>query len=140
VHHNVLDNINVGIFIGDARFVQVLANAQDVDITNNTMTSTGYMATFLLFEAFPSATRLAFNKNIVTAGAYGMLANSRGEGAAALGAVDGGWQFNGNYLLGTSRAGYPPGTNWISSLANAPRGAGADQAALNVKIAGVVVP
>jgi len=140
VQNNVLDNINVAPFFGDARFAQVLANAQDVDITNNTMTSTGHIEQFLLFDLYPSVTRMAFNKNATTEGSYGLFANSRGEGTPALGAVAGGWQFNGNYLIGPTRTGYPAGTTWVSSLSGVPSGFGADQATLNAMIAGVIVP
>ncbi|MBV6521923.1 MAG: hypothetical protein MNPFHGCM_02067 [Gemmatimonadaceae bacterium] len=140
VQHNVLENINVDPFAGDARFVQVLANAQDVDISYNTMTSTGRIEQFLLFDLYPSATRVAFNRNATTVGKYGLFANSRGEGAPALGAVAGGWEFKSNYLIGSARTGYPAGTSWASSLAGVPRGFGADQAALNTRIVGVEIP
>ncbi|MEP7343649.1 MAG: hypothetical protein ABI877_00220, partial [Gemmatimonadaceae bacterium] len=140
VQNNVMDNINVGIFVGDERFIQVVGDAHDVEITNNTTTSTGYMAEFLLMDVYPSATRLAYNKNATTLTAYGMLANSRGEGTPALGAVAGGWEFNNNYLIGPPRPAYPPGTIFVSSLAAVPSGFGADQAMVNSKIAGVIVP
>ncbi len=140
IQNNVVDNINVGPFVGDGRFNQVLANAQDVDFTNNTFTSNGRIEQFLLFDLNPSATRVAFNKNATLQGAYGLFANSRGEGTSAFGAVDSGWQFNGNYLIGPARSGYPAGTQWVSSLSAVPAGVGADQATLNAKIAGVIVP
>ncbi|MBV6521919.1 MAG: hypothetical protein MNPFHGCM_02063 [Gemmatimonadaceae bacterium] len=140
VQNNLLENINVGPYLGDARFSQVLANAQDVEFTNNTFTSTGHIEQFLLFDLYPSATRVAFNKNASTQGSYGLFANSLGEGTAAFGAVSGGWQFNGNYLIGQARSGYPSGTKWVSSLSSVPAGTGADLATLNAMIAGIVIP
>jgi hypothetical protein len=135
-----MDNINVGVYTGDQRFIQVVGNAQDIEITNNTTTSTGYIGTFLMMDTYPSVTRLAYNYNATGLAAYGMLANSRGEGTSALGAVSGGWQFNGNYLIGSPRSSYPAGTTFVSSLAAVPSGYGADQATLNAKIAGVIIP
>jgi uncharacterized protein YjdB len=140
VQNNVMDHINVGVFTGDERFFQVLGNASDIEIANNTMTTTGRMGTFLMLENFPSVTRLAFNRNATSAATYGMLAQGRGEGTPALGAVAGGWQFAGNYLIGSPRGVYPAGTTYVSSLASVPRGFGADQATLNTKIAGVIIP
>ncbi|MEP7343643.1 MAG: Ig-like domain-containing protein [Gemmatimonadaceae bacterium] len=140
VQNNVMDKINVGIFTGDQRFFTLVGNPSDIEITNNTMTTTGYLSNFLIMERFPSVTRLAFNRNVVSAGAYGMLAQSLGEGTAALGAVAGGWQFNSNYLIGSRRAVYPPGTTFVSSLAAVPNGFGANQGILDTKIAGVIIP
>ncbi|MEP7343642.1 MAG: Ig-like domain-containing protein [Gemmatimonadaceae bacterium] len=141
VQNNVMDNISVGIFTGDQRFIQVLGNASDIEITNNTTTSTGYMAEFLLMETYPSVTRLVYSRNATTLTAYGMLANSRGEGTPALGAVAGGWEFDDNYLIGAKRsAPYPLGTTFVASLSAVPVGFGADQATLNNKIAGVIIP
>ncbi|MFN8574349.1 MAG: Ig-like domain-containing protein [Gemmatimonadaceae bacterium] len=141
VQNNEMDNINVGIYVGDNRLLQVLGNASDVEIVHNTFTTTGALNQFMAFDEFTTATRLVQNDNIFTLGRYGMLATNRGEGTSALAAVIGGWQFNNNYLIGTSRASiYPPSTNFISSQGGAPSGAGADQATINAKIAGVIIP
>ncbi|MEP7348089.1 MAG: right-handed parallel beta-helix repeat-containing protein, partial [Gemmatimonadaceae bacterium] len=141
VQHNVMENVNVGIFTGDERFIEVVGNASDVEITNNTTTSTGHMGSFLLLDnTYPSVTRLAYNKNATSLAAYGLYAGGRGEGTPALGAVAGGWQFNSNYLIGVTRSGYPAGTTFVASLAAVPSGFGADQATLNTKIAGVIIP
>lgn len=140
IQNNVMDQINVGIFTGDQRFIQVLGNAQDVDITNNTTTSTGYIAAFLALDNSNSVTRLAYNKNATSLAAYGMIASGRAEGTASLVAVAGGWQFNSNYLIGANRNVYPAGTIFVSSLASVPIGIGADQTTLNAMIAGVIVP
>jgi uncharacterized protein YjdB len=140
VQNNVMDNINIGIFNGDARFFQVIGDAQDVEVTNNTTTSTGGMGTFLFMDTYPTATRMAYNKNVTAQAQYGMLATGRGEGTPALGAVAGGWQFATNYLIGSARGAYPAGTTFIPSLAAAPSGFGADQTTVNSKIAGVIIP
>ena len=100
----------------------------------------GLMTQFLLFDTYPSVTRLAYNKNATSLTQYGLFANNRGEGTPALGAVAGGWQFNTNYLIGAFRSGYPAGTVFVSSLSAVPSGFGADQATVNSMTAGVIIP
>ncbi len=140
IQNNTMDNINVGQFVGDARLAQVVGNPSDVEFVNNTFTSTGYLGTFFFMDLYPTATRMVWNRNATTLATYGMLATGRGEGTQALSAVAAGWQFNNNYLVGASRTGYPPTTNFINSIASVPSGYGADMVTLNQKIAGVIVP
>ncbi len=140
VQNNIVENINVGQFTGDNRLAQVLGNPSDVEFVNNTMTSTGYLGTFLFMDLYPTATRLVWNRNVSSIATYGMLATGRGEGTPALAAVAGGWQFNNNYLIGSARSNYPATTTFVSSISGVPAGYGADQATVNAKTAGVIIP
>ncbi|MFN8574017.1 MAG: Ig-like domain-containing protein [Gemmatimonadaceae bacterium] len=141
VQNNLMDNINVGVYVGDDRLMEVLGNAQDVEFVNNTFTSTGFLAQFMAFDQYNTATRFAFNYNVVSLAQYGLFATARGEGTPALAAVVGGWQFNSNWLLGASRASiYPATTSFVPSVPSVPAGFGADQATVNAKIAGVIIP
>src|SRR5262249_31621993 len=134
------DNVNVGTFKGDARFVLVLENAQDITVTNNTMTSTGAINTFLYFGNTPAATGFNYTNNLVAAGQYGMMARGMARGAAAVPAGAGTKVWQNVYVIGPQRNSYPASTFFVPSASAAPAGTGADLNKINSFTAGIVIP
>lgn len=140
IESNIVENINTGIYDGEAKFIQVLQNLKELTVRSNTMTAPGQFTQFFSVGSSPAATNVDFQNNVVTHGQYGLFASVSGTGEGALVNLGGlvVWQ---NYvMIGQSRSGYPHGT-FASDVSSALQtGKGANQALVNAATAGVIIP
>ena len=140
IESNIVENINTGIYDGEAKFIQVLQNMKELTVRSNTMTAPGQLTQFFSVGSAPAATNVDFQNNIVTHGQYGLFSSAAGSGEGALANLGGlvVWQ---NYvMIGASRSGYPHGT-FVPDLAAALQtGKGANQSLVNAATAGVIIP
>jgi len=121
---NWIDSVNMGPFVGEARPLKLLAQANDIAFTRNTFTDRGtYNRDAVVFDIGglkPAVTRFQFDDNVLPIAQYGVGATAVGQGTAALNAaVAGGWSFARNAFIGAPRTNYPATTQWASALAPA---------------------
>lgn len=141
IEQNVVEGVLEGPYSGDGRILQVLAGARDLVVRQNTMTGAAGLNGFLILGDKP-AHNLAWERNIVSHGLYGIKAAGRASGSASLSIVTGAVTFTNSVIIGGATGGYPAGTRFVSSLAAAlaVQGVGADDALVRQATAGVVVP
>lgn len=140
IEQNIIENINVGIYTGEAKFMQILQNAKDVTIRNNTMSSTGAISQFFYLDAYPSVTNLYWDNNIVTHGQYGFFTSKYGVGEAGVGNAAGSVTYKNYTMIGATRSGYPNGTFASDLSAALATGRGANMSAVNSATSGVIIP
>jgi hypothetical protein len=162
IAHNVMDNINVAPYSGSGRLFQFLGDIQDLTVENNTAIGNGEM--LLSFGSLPPMVNLSFRNNVGTRNNYGIKGSGAGEGIPSINLYATGANVTGNVIIGAPAALYPPlnffptttGTTGFINFGAADyrlapgssfsgRGTdgkdpGADVAAVNNAIAGVVVP
>lgn len=140
LEQNIIENINVGVYTGEAKFIQLLQNLKDLTVRGNTMSSTGAIKQFFYIDAYPSATNLYWDNNVVTHGQYGLFTSKYGTGEAGLANVAGTVVWKNYTMIGASRTGYPNGT-FAADLATAmATGRGANTSAVQAATAGVIIP
>ncbi|MEP7380620.1 MAG: Ig-like domain-containing protein [Gemmatimonadota bacterium] len=140
IEGNIVENINTGIYDGEAKFIQVLQNLKELTVRSNTMTAPGSFTQFFSVGSAPAATNVDFQNNVVTHGQYGLFSSAAGTGEGALSNLAGlvVWQ---NYvMIGTSRGGYPHGTFAPDLTSALQSGRGANQSVVNAATAGVIIP
>jgi uncharacterized protein YjdB len=162
--HNVMDNINVGIYTGAARLLQMGQGVRDIRFEHNTFVSTGSLVSAVLFTVLPPMDRLTFRNNIMSKGTWGVKGSSTGEGTNTFNTYAPGMTYGNNVFIGASSTSYPSSTFFESSYSSVGftnpaagdyrlastspyRGKasdgtdiGADAAAVAAKTAGVIVP
>ena len=97
------------------RGILVAAGPKDIEITHNTMITTG-SAVFIDGGYSPTGvpvTGFVFNDNIVHASKYPVYGNAQGEGTKGLNYYTPLYQFLGNVIGKTSTAAYPSGTDVV---------------------------
>jgi hypothetical protein len=140
LEHNIVEEINVGVYKGDGTMIQVVNNVQNVTIRNNTLTTSGAQKLVLAIGKKPAATNLDFSANAFSLGQYGIFSTAFGVGEIALQGVAGVATFSRNVIVGPQKPGYPNAT-FASSLAGAlGAGAGANRARVQQMTANVVIP
>ncbi len=140
IEQNIVENINVGGYAGDGRFVSLQNDLQNVTIRGNSMSSTGVVKQFLILDTTPAATGLVYENNVAAIGAYGLFNTTYGIGEVALKAVNGTVSFKNVVLIGPSTSGYP-NARFVSDLTTATAtGVGANMSAVQSATSGVAVP
>ncbi len=141
IEQNLVSDVNVAPYTGDARLFLVQNDVRDLTIRNNTITSAGNLNAFLYLGRGSATRRFFFGRNIVSVGQYGLFADALGEGVPALAAVSERVSMEGNAVIGQARPAYPGGFLFVPDLAAARAvvGAGADEASLRQATTGVVV-
>jgi hypothetical protein len=97
------------------RAIFIGAGPKDIEITHNTMVTTG-SAVFIDGGYSPTGvqvTGFVFNDNIVHAGKYPIYGNAQGEGTKGLNFYTPLYQFLGNVIGKTSTVAYPSGTDMV---------------------------
>ena len=144
IEQNIVEDVNVGIYTGDGRFMLVMLGVHDLLVRRNTMTTTGPQKTFLTLASPPSVYDGAIEDNIFTRGSYGFMGEGgAGIGSAALQNISGFSRFSNNVIIGQQQSQtYPATTTWVSTLtaAQAIPSVGATPALVSAKTAGVIVP
>ncbi len=140
IEQNVMENINLGAYNGEGRLVYLMNNPRDVTIRSNTMTSTGTVRQFLLLDAPPAVTNLAYENNLVSYGSYGLFNTQYGIGQVALKAVAGVASFKNVEMIGPYQAGYPNGAFASSLSAALVTGLGASMNTVLTTTSGIIIP
>lgn len=139
LEQNLVENINVGIYVGDGKMVQILNNLTDLTLRNNSFTSSGSFSTVLTIGTVPGATNMEMTKNAAHFGSYGIHASGVGGGEAALKTIYGTMSYAGQVFVGAVKSGYPT-SQFVSSISAVPSGTGASSTGVAAATAGVVIP
>jgi uncharacterized protein YjdB len=141
IEHNIVENINQGIYTGDGKLFQILGDsdpaytANDIQLRNNTMT--GNNGTAVVVTQYGPRNFVLVN-NVFTRGTYGFF---RDGGLAFAGAFSGSVTLSPNVIIPDSGgSSWPSGTLFASSLATVPSGYGANTAQVQAATSGVVIP
>jgi len=140
IEQNIIEDINTGVYQGEAKFIQVLQNLKDLTVRSNTMTAPGSFGQFFSVGSATAATNVEFQNNITTHGQYGLFASVSGSGEGALVNLGGLVVFKNYVMIGTQRSGYPNGSFAADLAAAQASGKGASTAAVNAATAGVIIP
>ncbi|GMV11615.1 MAG: hypothetical protein AMXMBFR55_33490 [Gemmatimonadota bacterium] len=140
IEQNIVENINTGIYTGDARLISIMQNAQNVTIRSNTMTAPGALNQFVNVASVPAATNFAYENNLVSYGQYGFFSSWYGIGESSLKAFSGTVVWKNVVMIGAFQSGYPNGT-FVSSLsAGQSTGKGANTAGVLAATQGIIIP
>lgn len=139
LEQNLVENINVGIYVGDGKMVQILNNLTDLTLRNNSFTSSGSFSSVVTIGTVPGATNVEMTKNAAHFGAYGIHASGVGGGEAALKTIYGTISYAGQVFVGAVKSGYPR-SQFVSSISAVPSGTGASSTGVAAATAGVVIP
>lgn len=140
IEQNVVENINTGIYLGDARLVSIMQNAQNVTIRSNTMSSTGALMQYMNIGSLPAATNFAYENNVISYGKYGFFSSWYGIGEVSLKSFSGTVVWKNVVMIGSPTSGYPNGT-FVSSLsAGLATGRGASPSGVASATQGIVIP
>jgi len=139
LEQNIVENVNVGIYTGDMKMVQLLQNLSDLTMRNNSFYSTANFSSVLAVGSKPAATNFEMTGNAAHYGGYGLFATQTGPGEASLGNILGTVNYGTQVFIGTQKSGYPNST-FVSSLSSVPATRGASTAAVNAATAGVIIP
>ncbi|MEO6445781.1 MAG: Ig-like domain-containing protein [Gemmatimonadaceae bacterium] len=140
IEQNVVENIMVGQFVGDSKFIQLLQNLSELTVRSNTMTTTGKVKMFLSLGSSPAATNADFYNNVLSYGSYGLFSSAYSSGELSMQNVASTRRFTGNVLIGPAKSGYPNSVFAASLSAAQSTGAGANVAAVTLATSGVAVP
>jgi len=140
IEQNIIEDINTGVYQGEAKFIQVLQNLKDLTVRSNTMTAPGVFGQFFSVGSATAATNVDFQNNVVTHGQYGLFASASGTGEGALANLGGLVVFKNYVMIGSQRSGYPNGTFAADLAAAQATGRGASTSAVSAATAGVVIP
>jgi Bacterial Ig-like domain (group 2) len=140
LEHNIAENVNVGAYTGGGAMLQLIQNAQNVVILNNTLTTTGPLGHFMNVGSEPAATNVQFERNIVTHGNYGLFSTKYGVGEKTLAAFRGSVIFRDVVIIGNTRTGYP-NARFVATLQAALGGnMGADTRRVQNWTSDIVIP
>ncbi|MEO6445780.1 MAG: Ig-like domain-containing protein [Gemmatimonadaceae bacterium] len=140
IEQNIVENIMVGSYKGDAKFIQLLKNLTDLTVRDNTMSTTGNVKMFLSLGNAPAATNVDFHNNIFSYGGYGLFSSKHASGFKSMQNIQGTALFNNHVLIGPAKNGYPY-SSFVPSLGAALQtSAGANMAATAAATSGVVIP
>jgi hypothetical protein len=118
---NVLENVNVGPYVGQGTSFQLLGGLTDVVITHNTVTSAAGGGAFaMLLGSLPRVRRLALHSNVLMHGGFGIKGTGVAEGASSIDWYAPGALVRDNVIRGGGIASeYPSGNYFVDSLAEA---------------------
>jgi Bacterial Ig-like domain (group 2) len=140
IEENIVENVNVAPYLGEARLISMMQNPQNVVIRRNTMTSTGALSQYLNLAGLPAGTNFNFLDNVVSYGTYGLFSSWYQQGENNAQAFQGNVSFNGTVMIGAFKNGYPNGS-FVSTLSAAlATGKGAPSAIVSAATQGVVIP
>lgn len=139
LEQNILENVNVGIYQGDQKMVQLLQNLKNLTMRNNSMYSTAQFSEVLAVGSAPAVTNMEMTRNSASYGTYGLFASASGPGEASLLNVSGIMAYSNQVFVGPPKVGYPRST-FVSSIGAVPATIGALTVAVNAATAGVVIP
>ena len=139
LEQNIIENINVGIYLGDRKMVQLLQNLSNLTMRNNSFHSSGQFSSVLAIGSKPAATNMEMTSNDASYGSYGLFASASGPGEASLNNIAGVMVYGNQTFIGKQQAGYPTST-FVSSLSGVAAGIGASVSIVNAATAGVIIP
>ena len=139
LEQNIVENINVGIYTGDQKMVQLLQNLSELTLRNNSFYSSGHFSNVLAIGSKPAVTNMEMTKNSASYGSYGLFASASGPGEAALNNVNGTMVYGNQYFVGSQKSGYPRSV-FVSSIGGVANGIGANTSVVNAATAGVIIP
>jgi trimeric autotransporter adhesin len=140
IEQNIVEDINTGVFVGDARLIMMIQNPKDITIRNNTMTAPGALGTFLTVGTAPAATDVEFSSNVVSHGTYGLFSSAFGVGENSLKNFHGMVKFQNVVIISPPRSAYTIAQFAPTLAAASLTTAGANVSAVNAATAGVVLP
>jgi len=140
IEDNLVENVNVGQFAGEARIISVMNNVQSLAIRRNTLTTTGKLMQFLNLASNPAGTDFVFERNVATYGNYGFFSSWYGIGESSMKGFKGVKSFANIVMIGATKAGYPNGTFVPSLSAATSTGMGVNPTLISTATAGVVIP
>ena len=140
IEQNIVEDIMVGQFTGDAKFVQILQNLKELTVRDNTMATTGKLRIFLSVGSSPAATNVDFHNNIFSYGVYGLFSSAYASGEVSMQNVRGTATFANHVLIGPVKPGYPNSTFASTLSAALATGVGANMSAVFAATAGVAIP
>lgn len=142
---NVLvEDVNIGQYNGDPRFMLYLSQAHDITVRHSTMLNGGGTQTTFMTVANAGIANVTVDRCIFTRGNYGLLGDGGLVGQCGMNLITGVHDFTNNVVIGvsngTASCPYPTGTQFVASqaIAEAIPDRGVNYAVLNAAIAGVV--
>ena len=119
VSNNLLENVNVGLFTGQGRLLELLDGPANITIEHNTLlNSDASNAAVMMDVTPPQMVNFVFRNNIMSHGQYGFEGSSAGSGTAALNMYAApGWIFQGNVIYGVTASQYPSGNFYPATSA-----------------------
>ncbi|HEY2851620.1 MAG TPA: Ig-like domain-containing protein [Gemmatimonadaceae bacterium] len=114
ISNNLLENVNVGVFTGPGRLLEILNGPANMTIEHNTLlNSDASNAAVMMDVTPPQMASFVFRNNIMSHGQYGFEGSGAGSGTAALNYYAApGWIFQGNVIYGVSASQYPSGNGY----------------------------
>ena len=101
---NLIENVNVGAYKGEARLLQIINGVQQAVVERNAFVSTGDVKQAVSLANSNSVFGLVMRDNVFTHGQYGFFAGGRGNGPNALDAAPGA-DVRGNTFIGANSGG-----------------------------------
>ena len=139
LEQNYVENINVGIYTGDQKFIQLIQNVSELTLRNNSFYSSGRISNVIAVGSKPAATDMEMTKNSTSYGTYGIFASASGPGEGAFKNVNGTMLFANHTFVSSPKGGYPHAT-FVASIASVESGIGANTSAVNAATAGIIIP
>ncbi|MEP7381406.1 MAG: Ig-like domain-containing protein [Gemmatimonadota bacterium] len=139
LEQNIVENINVGIYTGDQKMVQLLQNMSELTMRNNSFYSSGRFSNVLAIGSKPAVTNMEMTKNAASYGSYGLFSSASGPGESALNNIVGTMAYGNQTFVGSQKSGYPNSV-FVSSISAVANGIGANTSAVNAATAGVIIP
>jgi hypothetical protein len=117
IENNLLEAITSKSGSSSGRAFQVLSNASNVTIRNNTVYTPSGQSTVLSLDGV-SSPGFVFTGNISGPSWYGVVGSGKTEGTASLDYYAPGWTFTGNVLTGRKASLYPAGNSFPATVAD----------------------
>jgi hypothetical protein len=116
---NILENINVGPYVGYGHTLQLLGDLSDIVVKHNTVTSADGGGAFTVMLGSPSVRRLVVQSNVLMRGGYGIKGGGTAEGVPSIDFYAPGALVRENVFVGGGdpRA-YPEGNHFSATLAD----------------------
>jgi hypothetical protein len=119
ISDNVIENVNVGSFMGDGRTFLFQGGIADVVTMHNTIVSAvGGTAASITFATLPTMARLVVHSNVLHHGAYGIKGASYGMGSASINQYAPGALVTNNVIAEGGNASSYPANNYFTSLSS----------------------
>jgi hypothetical protein len=117
---NVIENVNVGQFVGEGRTLQLLGGLTDIVLMHNTVVSAnGSTSMAVTFGARPVVQRLTVHSNVLHHGSYGIKGAATSEGTASINAFSTNWLVTNNAIaMGGTASAYPSANYFPGSFGN----------------------
>jgi hypothetical protein len=116
IYHNLVDNVNVGIYTAQGIPLQLLA-VNDVAFIHNTVLNNTNSNQAISFDGAPS-NRFTFHSNVMYAGTYGVHGSGTSSGGGTLTAFAPGCFFENNVIVGGAGPGVPASNYGGSTMPN----------------------